>query len=1367
MRKSLVTLTYTIIALLFTQAIAQTGKFYSTDKDLSNSLINAIYQDKRNYIWIATEDGLNKFDGVKFSVYKNKSGDSTTIKNNYVRVLFEDSKNRFWVGCINGLHIYDRAKDSFREIKLYRGGIKIEPHITAIAESKNGEIWISTSGEGVFSIKKGSDEIINDEVLSSKLNSNFLISLIVDSNQNLWIATENQGLNFYNPQTGEVLSYKAPNGIGSNQISSLCEDKQGQIYVGTLTGGLYHFNKGLKSFESIPYLQSLTPLPVKSMICDKQNRLLVGTDGKGMKTLNRKTGQLEDFQITTAPFDFSKMKVHAILQDKMGNVWTGLFQKGVFLSPNSPNKFSYYGHKSFVKNVIGSSCVMTILKDASNTLWVGTDNDGLYGIDASGKSTHYPHRNDKNSVSSTIMTMVDDENGSLWLGSFLDGLARFDKRTGQCAYFNNRNDTLLNNTSSNKIISIAKDHNKQLWIGSNGAGVYVFDIKTLQYVKHYANSGIGNRKINNDWINTIICDKEGVMWCGSYGGVFSIDPRTNIIKNYNIENKALPGNIVFALREDAKGNIWIGTTEGLVCFNKKAQTSKIFSMEDGLPSNVICSIQNDENGNIWLSTHMGISKFVVDENKFVNYYNFDGLQGNEFSMGAGFKDQKGQIFFGGINGVSSFYPSQLYDQRSALKLYLTGLNILDKPVVLGQKSGGRDVIDGFITDVETIHLGYKDNMFSLEFSTFDFGNPERVYYRYKMEGMNDEWMNTEQGINKISFTNLDYGSHELKIMACVHGNTSEERIITIIISPPWYLTWLAKIFYFLMFVLAIWIVTKYALNQIRHKQEIVRREHIEHVNEAKLQFFINISHEIRTPMTLIISPLEKLLAQNADAEVKKLYLLMHRNAQRILRLINQLMDIRKIDKGLLLVKYNEIDIVDFISDLMQTFEYQAKNRNIKFEFLHDNAALKVWVDPSNFDKVLMNLLSNAFKFTPDNAEITIVLRTGFDTDASNALKNYFEVIVSDSGIGIEGDKIEKIFERFYQIDNDYSKSNLGTGVGLHLSRSLVELQHGTIRAYNKTEGSGCEFVVRMPLGDSHFTKAEVGSSEFVHKQNTELELGQIPTYDDLVNQLPIAKQKSKTKYRILVVDDEEEIRAYIKSELSDMYRISESVNGKEALDFILKEKPDLVISDVMMPEMDGIMLCKKIKSNVNVKHIPVILLTAKSSDDDKAEGYDIGADAFVAKPFNVELLKRRVANLISNRERLEQKIADKQENKDLIKQVVLKSSDQILLEKVIKIINENLDNSDLNVELLASGVGMSRVHMHRKLKELTNMSARDYIKSIRLKQAAELLTGQKLTISEVAYALGFVSLSHFSNTFRDFYGMSPTDFIQNNSSREQ
>ena len=577
--------------------------------------------------------------------------------------------------------------------------------------------------------------------------------------------------------------------------------------------------------------------------------------------------------------------------------------------------------------------------------------------------------------------------------------------------------------------------------------------------------------------------------------------------------------------------------------------------------------------------------------------------------------------------------------------------------------------------------------------------------------------------------------------------------------------WAYCIYVFLIGLLVLGIVN-YILSRMRHRREIMKREHAEQLNEAKLQFFINISHEIRTPMTLIINPLEKLLAEKKGGEVQKTYLMIYRNAQRILRLINQLMDIRKLDKGQMFMKFRETDMVGFIDDVMLTFDYMARKKKIHFSFEHAMPQLKVWVDMNNFDKILMNIFSNAFKYTPEQGEITVSLSTGRDAARRDPLKEYFEITVTDSGIGLDREKIERIFERFYQIDNDVTKSNFGTGIGLHLSRSLVELHHGIILAENREDAPGSRFVIRIPLGSAHLRTDELEDVEalitphavLVKPEKTDLE----EVFEEGEGEEDEESKKTgkaKNRMRILIVEDEEEILSYLKEELEGDYRIMTRKNGREAYDTILADTPDLVISDIMMPEMDGLSLCRKIKQNTNVNHVPVILLTAKSKPEDTMEGMATGADAYMVKPFNTELLKSTIANLLANRKLLKSKFSGAQQQEDKVQKLSMKSADEILMSKIMKVINENLSNPDLNVEMLAANVGLSRVHVHRKLKELTNLSARDFIKNIRLQQAAALLKEKKLTVSEVAYATGYTNLSHFSSSFKEVHGMSPKEYM--------
>lgn len=1350
-----------LIVLLFCLVVlplaAQTGKFYSTNNELSSSLINQIFQDKRGFIWIATEYGLNRFDGLRFSNYKHMSGDSTSIKNNYVRTLYEDSRQNLLVGCIDGLMKYDSETDTFREIPMIRAGKQVFPHVTQMQKLHNGEIWAVTTGQGIFRLDEEKQQAVSIDAIMKQVNYNFQSNLYEDSDYNIWIGTEGHGLICYLPATQEVRIFRYP-AINDNYVSAIGEDKYGNLFIGTQKHGLSRYDREQNRFVPVPYTGSEELSIYCLTLVD--DHLLIGTDGQGLKTYNRMTGKIEDYSINSAPLDFSEGKIHAILEDRDKNLWVGLFQKGIVLIPKQENPFEYYGNKSIYYNPIGQGCVMSIYQDSNHHLWVAADNEGVFELDAEGRRLrHYQPGNNPRSMANTIMCMYEDTNGDFWLGSYTRGLAKLNRRTGECEY--------PLPVDNEKIFSIAEDRHKNLYIATFGSGFYQYNLVTKE-LKHYESSkdetgDLTRNELANDWVNYIFCDSEGMIWLGHYKGISCFNPANESFINYRKVNTLVEDRVGYVVQEDHAGNIWAGTTDGLYCFNKKTDELTCFTVADGLPNNVICGICEDEEHNMWISTYMGICKYDAKTGRYINYYAGDGLQGNEFTHGAFYKDEAGKVYFGGINGITYFQPSSIGSVLKDTKVWITDFSIFNQPVRKNTRSGRHTVIYTSVPDANMFQLAHYDNTFSIVFSTLQYNNPEQISYQYKIEELSNQWLSTEPGVNRVTYNNLLPGKYTFHVRALSHGNLSEIRTVKILITPPWYEMWWAYCIYAFLFGLLVLGIVNYILSRMRHRREIMKREHAEQLNEAKLQFFINISHEIRTPMTLIINPLEKLLAEKKGGEVQKTYLMIYRNAQRILRLINQLMDIHKLDKGQMFMKFRETDMVGFIDDVMLTFDYMARKKKIRFSFEHVMPQLKVWVDMNNFDKILMNIFSNAFKYTPEQGEITVTLSTGRDSTRRDPLKEYFEITVTDNGIGLDREKIERIFERFYQIDNDVTKSNFGTGIGLHLSRSLVELHHGIILAENREDAPSSRFIIRIPLGSAHLRTDELEDVEaiitphtvLVKPEKTDLE----GAFEEEEDEESKKAGKSKNRMRILIVEDEEEILSYLKEELEGDYRIMTRKNGREAYDTILADTPDLVISDIMMPEMDGLSLCRKIKQNTNVNHVPVILLTAKSKPEDTMEGMATGADAYMVKPFNTELLKSTIANLIANRKLLKSKFSGAQQQEDKVQKLSMKSADEILMSKIMKVINENLSNPDLNVEMLAANVGLSRVHVHRKLKELTNLSARDFIKNIRLQQAAALLKEKKLTVSEVAYATGYTNLSHFSSSFKEVHGMSPKEYM--------
>lgn len=1345
MRSKIFFLFLNLLAVLLVKA--ESGKLFSADRELSNSLVNYIYQDRNEVIWIATEDGLNRYDGAKFTIYRNDKNNPKSIKNSYVRMLFEDNKGRFYVGLLNGLQLYDHATDTFEEIPLLkRNNVPLETHVYCMIQRKNGDILVCTTGQGVFKITEG--DKLTATYCKEIVTSDYVSCIYEDKDENLWIATQDKGF-FRIGNDNQLTSFFKKSDVGFNNVSSVCEDSYGNLLVGTITRGLFIHNKETDSFDPIPFLGRQT-LPIKTLYRDVAGDVYIGTEGMGVKLYKPETGEIVDVQFYVSGFNFEKAKVHSILKDKVGNIWMGIFQKGAILLPAQRNEFGYIGYKSVLNNTIGSNCVMSVFEDRNGILWVGADSDGLYGVRLDGSQyAHFEHTDKPKSVPSTIMSIYEDSNHDLWIGSYLNGMGLLNRTTGEYEYISQLVDD--NGSPVERIYCFAEDSSKHLWIGSLGAGLYRMDLSTREITNYnrtsfYDYKGEGST-LDNYYINCLLLSSDEKLYIGTYNGLLCLDLLTDsYISTFGV-TQLLKYNVIYALHEDEQGNIWLATSEGLRMLDKNTHQITTYTTDNGLPSNVICAVLGDDNGNLWISTNYGISQFNINTKTCINYYASDGLQGNEFSKSVAFQNKDGYMVFGGINGVTYFNPQEITFQEKDLSIRVSDFYIHDKPVRKGLKSGSTAVINTSLLEAERFELSHKDNSFTIEFSVMEFNAPERIVYSYKLN--NENWVNLHPGSNRLTFSNLAPGKYNFKLKAKDYDSYSEEKSITVVISPAWYLSIWAKLVYFCFFLLMAYFIVIYFRQRYRSRQKMMKHKHEQEINEAKLQFFINIAHEIRTPMSLIISPLKKLMTNDKDKERSMSYAIINRNAERILNLINQLMDIRKIDKGLFYLKFQEIEIVSYLKELCDYFDYQSKYKHITFLFHSDFDRLKVWIDPKNFDKIIMNVLSNAFKYTPEKGKINISLGSH---EVGN--KQYCEIVISDTGIGIKEEELERIFERFYQIRNSYNNSNVSTGIGLHLTRSLVELHYGDIKAERNPE-AGTRFIIHIPLGSAHLRPDEF-------EDNQDLKLDQSKSIVQPPEEVAeeSVKIRSKSNKRVMIVDDEEEIRKYICQELGGDYHMLECANGKEAFAMILKNMPDLVISDVMMPEMDGITLCAKIKQNVNINHIPVVLLTAKANEEDNLKGLTTGADAYIVKPFHIERLKKTVESIIRNREILRNSYTGSQLQEDKVTKIELVSADEKLMEKVMKVIDENIDNSKLNVEMIADEVGISRVHLYRKLKELTNQSPRDLIRNIRLKQAADLLVSKSLTVSEVADATGFSNLAYFSSAFKELYGVPPSIYME-------
>ena len=757
---------------------AQTGKVYTTDMGLSSSLINQIFQDKQGFIWVTTEYGLNKFDGLRFTNYRHISADSSSIRNNYVRTLFEDSRRNLLVGCIDGLMKYDRETDSFLEIPMFRAGKRVFPHITQMQELHNGEIWMTTTGQGMFRLDEQQKQAVSVDNLLKQSNYNFQSCFYEDSYYNIWIGTYGNGLICYMPATKEVRVFKYPT-LNDNNVAAIIEDKEGNLFVGTQKQGLSRYNRQENNFIPVPYTGD-GPLSVYCMSL-VSGQLLVGTDGQGLKMYNSAKEQLEDYTINSAPMDFSEGKIHTVLEDKDKNLWLGLFQKGVVLIPKQDNPFEYYGSKSIYYNPIGQGCVMSIFQDSNGHLWVGADNEGIYELDANGKRLrHYQPGSSAHSVANTIMCIYEDTDKNLWLGSYTRGVARFNRKTGECDY-----SLPIDNE---KIFSITEDKQKNLYIGTLGSGFYQYNLKTGK-LKHYESSkdetdDLKRNELVNDWVNYIFCDSEGLIWLGHYKGVSCFNPSTESFINYKKVNTLISGCVGYVIQEDHSGKIWAGTTDGLYSFDKTTNELERFAMANGLPNNVICGLSEDFRHDIWISTYMGISRYDVQNNRFINYYSRDGLQGNEFMHGAFYTDKNGKIYFGGINGITCFSPGSIGNTSKETNVWITDFYVFNQPIHKNSLSNGDPIIHTSVQEANLFRLSYLDNTFSIIFSTLQYNNPEQISYQYKIDELGSQWLSTEPGVNRVTYNNLPPGKYTFRVRALNYGNYSEVRTIKILITLP-------------------------------------------------------------------------------------------------------------------------------------------------------------------------------------------------------------------------------------------------------------------------------------------------------------------------------------------------------------------------------------------------------------------------------------------------------------------------------------------------------------------------------------------------------------------------------------------------------
>ncbi|WP_313976587.1 two-component regulator propeller domain-containing protein [Xanthocytophaga flavus] len=1364
--------------------------FQSLQEGLSNQVITCMLKDYKGYMWIGTYSGLNRYDGSDFVVYEHNLAGIRTISHNVIGAIIEDKSHKLWVGTSNGLNIYNRDKDRF---ELVPGlGRTDTLNVRALFCDKKDNIWIGTAGDGLFMYDQRTSKLTHFTHNPSNphsICSDFVKAIIADREGNLWIGTRD-GLDRLEAKSKQFTHFVSDANLSSklsnNAISSLTIDAQGTIWIGTYGGGLNKLMKKqntycFQHFRKNKLAGSLSNDIVLSLLLDQKGGLWVGTENGGLNYLLPESDKFVQYKSEEGnPQSLSSNSIWSLYEDNNGLLWIGTYYKGLNIYDAHAEKFQSYQRNAFSKQTLVNNQVRAFAEDEAGNLWIATDGGGINYFNTQNRQFTEPIVNASLS-SKAILSILYDSRHTLWLGSWGAGV---DHYTRNGTRLNNyRFDGLLKNKRYN-ISTLYEDKAGQIWAGTSGNGLFVYkpDKDCFVQVLDESNKTHLNKSA---YISALLQDKQGQLWVGTLYGLICMKPEKEgkySFQEYLYNADPRKGGSSFAINtlfEDRKGNLWIGTMDDLNLFHPENGSFTVFTKEDGLPGSTIRGIVEDPAGNLWISTNKGLSMFNPSKSSFKNYFKEDGLVTNEFYPNAFIQMSNGEFFLGGNNGISSFLPTRMTTNHIVPPVYITEFNLFNTPAKIGQPGSP---LEKSISETTHITLTHKQTSFSIEFVALNFTHSSKNQYAYMLEGFDKEW--NQVGTQRMAtYTNLDAGTYIFKVKGSNNEgiwNKTPTTLQITILPPIWATKW-AYILYVLLFSALLWTFIKLKMNQIAQAQKL-EMEQLTHakqeeLNRMKEQFFTNVSHELRTPLTLILSPLEQIISHGqVEGEVKDKIRLVYTHAERLNGLVNELMDFSKLEESKLKIRVQKEDICRCIQAWYTLFAEQARQRQIDYQFVYPAQTIEAWFDKNKMEKIVLNLISNAFKYTPERGTIQVgieLIQTKVDLVDSNHPLSYspghIRLWVADNGSGIGKEYIGKIFDRFFQSPEDETQYNTGTGIGLALVKNLVELHHGIIQVSSEKGIRTC-FEVLLPLGNSHFESHEIITNNTDPIQcNTTGAVAEITSESPKapeINSSRIIPLSSMTSTRdtaaqapvILIVEDNAELRKYLAAIFSEEYRILEAADGDAGFRLATEQIPDLIISDILMPRCGGIDLCQKVKTDMRISHIPVLLLTAKTSVSDQIAGVENGADVYVTKPFNTQLLLVQIHQLIHSRRELYAHFS--QDVYLRPNRLADNELDEQFLQKVIGYILQNLTDSNLSVEGLAESVNLSRSNMYRKLKALTGTSVIEFIRIIRLKEALKLMETKKHSLAEIAYLTGFTSPAYFTKSFKEHYGKPPSEYLK-------
>lgn len=1332
-----------LLFILFIVKIADAQQIYfrnySATDGLCSNTVWCISQDDQGYMWFGTKNGLSRFDGYKFKSYQFNKNIQGSIGNNFIRAICRFDAKTYWIGTEGGLYILDLEKETFRTFKPI-----LHQYIYDVIKTRDGRIWVGTAHKGVYCYNPA------DKSLKKYLNNNLGIvlsndvrKLAEDDNGNIWIGTLGSGVKVLNPRTGKVTTYNSQNSnLSSDFIITIYNDLKGNVWVGTLKGGMNVWYKGANKFKSYRKggPNSLNDDIVRVICQYTPDKLYIGTE-KGLSIFNITTDSFETYTTkSNDPLSISDNAVYAIYRDSQGIFWIGTYFGGVNYFQGKKENFELY-YPTGETNSLTGKAVSCFLEDKPGKFWVGTEDGGLNYFDANNKTfKSFPFDSKQEKLSyHNVHALFKDSKGNLWIGLFTGGLNIYNPATGKIRRYKRiQGDTtsLANNT----IYDIYEDKRHTIWIGTVH-GVNIYDPVNDKFI------GVHSMNLDNTITYDIYEDNFNNIWFATYDfGLIGYNRKTRKWINYRAgnTNNSLSSDKLICMLDDHAGNIWIGTDGGgLNKFNIQTRTFKNYNERHGITANIVFGILQDDTGMIWFSTNNGIYKLNPQTDAVNHYSNGDNLQSVVFNYKASLKASDGKFFFGGIKGFNTFYPDSIHNQKVLYKVNLTNFQLFNKDVSINTQGSP---LTRPINYTKEVTLSYDQSVLSFEYAALGYTTPEKIQYAYMMEGFDKKW-NYVGAQRKATYTNLPPGGYTFKVKASNDYEIKNAPVtaITLTIKPPFYRTGIAYFLYVLLIAGSGIGSYRYFKKQIIKKNQI-RLERLKSKREQefytqKIEFFTAMAHEIRTPLSLIIAPLEKLLKINKwQPEEQEQLKIMDENSNRLLDLVNQLLDFRRIESDIYHIHKEDVEVVSLVQTIYSRFSAISYQRKIKFSLTTRINELHVQADPEALTKILNNLLINAFKFTRSSVKIRIN-----EPVIESAERHFFSVSIEDDGIGIPSKHIDDIFTKFFKVSSgQHHYNNLGgTGIGLTLSKLLTEKHEGQL-LINSNEGVYTIFTILIPYAPA-------------------VQVNEVVTLQPLpANEAAEETEEEDEKPVVLIVEDDTSLLSFIANSLKEEgYKSIQAGNGVQALSLLENNAVDIIISDVMMPEMDGLEFCKNVKSDINFSHIPLILLTAKSNSEAEIAGIENGADSYIIKPFKWKHVSAVVKNLIVSRDKLRSKFS--QQPLADINSLTTNTSDKKFLEKIIVIIEERIMDPQLSVEELSREMAMSRSSLHKKLKSMSGHVPNEFIRLIRLKHAARLLLNNEYNVSEIGYMVGFNSHSYFSKCFYQYFKLTPSEFLEKNA----